>query len=145
MKYFFFNMGRRDGGTVPGAVDNLSACAIAVAMCRFLVSNPSYIPADTEVRFITFGSEEAGLRGSRCYVERHLDELKRLDARLLNIEMVAHPEVTIDTDKEAPMDAANKVLNRLLELGFLKEEDRSVLLDQEEKEIRKILRDSWFK
>ena len=93
----FFNMGRKNGGTVPGAADNLSASALAVAMCRFLVKNPSYIPADTEIRFVSFGSEEAGLRGSRRYVERHLDELKRLDARLLNFEMVAHPEIAILT------------------------------------------------
>jgi len=93
----FFNMGRKNGGTVPGAVDNLSACALAVAMCRFLVKNPSYIPPDTQIQFVSFGSEEAGLRGSRRYVERHLDELKRLDARLLNFEMVAHPEITILT------------------------------------------------
>ena len=93
----FFSRGRKNGGTVPGAVDNLSASALAVAMCRFLVKNPSYIPADTEIRFVSFGSEEAGLRGSRRYVERHLDELKRLDARLLNFEMVAHPEITILT------------------------------------------------
>jgi hypothetical protein len=93
----FFTRGRRNGGTVPGAVDNLSACALAVAMCRFLVKNPSYIPADTEIRFVSFGCEEAGLRGSRRYVERHLDELKCLDARLLNFEMVAHPEIAILT------------------------------------------------
>jgi hypothetical protein len=91
----FFNMGKRDGGTVPGAADNLSASALAVAMCKFLVKNPAYIPADTEIRFISFGSEEAGLRGSRRYVERHLGELKCLDARLLNYETVAHPEITI--------------------------------------------------
>lgn len=77
--------------------DNLSASALAVAMCRFLVKNPSYIPADTEICFVSFGSEEAGLRGSRRYVERHLDELKRLDARLLNFETVAYPEITILT------------------------------------------------
>ena len=46
---------------------------------------------------LSFGSEEAGLRGSRRYVERHLDELKRLEARLLNIETVAHPEIAILT------------------------------------------------
>jgi hypothetical protein len=91
----FANRGRKNGGNVPGAVDNLSACALSVALCRFLVQNPSAIPADTEIRFISFGSEEAGLRGSRRYVARHLDELKRLDARLLNFEMVAHPEITI--------------------------------------------------
>jgi aminopeptidase YwaD len=93
----FFAIERKDGGTVPGAVDNLSGSALAVAMCRFLVKNPTYIPPDTEIRFVSFGSEEAGLRGSRRYVERHLDELKRLDARLLNFEMVAHPEISIYT------------------------------------------------
>jgi Zn-dependent M28 family amino/carboxypeptidase len=66
-------------------------------MCRFLVLNPSCIPAGTEVRFVSFGSEEAGLRGSRRYVERHLDELRRLEARVLNMEMIAHPEIGIMT------------------------------------------------
>jgi aminopeptidase YwaD len=93
----FFSRGRKNGGNVPGAADNLAASALAVAMCRFLVRNPAYIPADTEIRFISFGSEEAGLRGSRRYVERHLDELRRLDARLLNYEVVAHPEIAILT------------------------------------------------
>jgi hypothetical protein len=93
----FFNRGRKNGGVVPGAVDNLSACALSVAMCRFLVRNPSYIPDDTEVRFISFGSEEAGLRGSRYYVKRHLEDLKQMDVRVLNFEMIAHPEIAITT------------------------------------------------
>jgi Peptidase family M28 len=92
-----FNGGRKNGGTVPGAADNLSASALAAALSRLLVTNPAHIPADTEIRFVSFGSEEAGLRGSRRYVERHLEELKRLDARLLNIETVAHPEIAILT------------------------------------------------
>jgi len=93
----FFTGGRKNGGTVPGAADNLSACALSVSMCKFLVKNPSYIPPDTEIRFISFGSEEAGLRGLRCYVEHHLKELKQLDSRLLNFETVAYPEITILT------------------------------------------------
>jgi hypothetical protein len=93
----FFVRGGKGAGIVPGAADNLSACALSVAMCRFLVKNPSYIPDDTEIRFVSFGSEEAGLRGSRRYVVRHLDELLRMDARLLNFEVVAHPEITILT------------------------------------------------
>ncbi len=93
----FLTRGRKNGGNVPGAADNLSACAIAVAMCRFLAKNPSYLPEDTEIHFITFGSEEAGCRGSKRYVQRHLDELKRLDARLLNYEIVAYPEIAILT------------------------------------------------
>jgi hypothetical protein len=91
----FYARGRKNGGTVPGAADNLSACALAVAMCRFLVKNSAYIPDEIEIRFISFGSEEAGMRGSRRYVARHLDELKLLDARLLNFETITHPEITI--------------------------------------------------
>jgi hypothetical protein len=93
----FFNRGWKGGGTVPGAADNLSACAAVVAICRFLVNNPSQIPADTEIRFVSFGSEEAGYRGSRRYLRRHMDELKRLDARLLNFETIADPEITVLT------------------------------------------------
>jgi aminopeptidase YwaD len=95
--HLFFNRGRKNGGTVPGAADNLSASAAVAAMCRFLVKNPAYIPADTEIRFVSFGSEEVGVRGSRRYVQRHLDELKRLEARQLNYEVIAHPEVGILT------------------------------------------------
>ncbi len=60
-------------------------------------------------------------------------------------EESAASEVVIEADKEIPVDAANKIFGKLLELGFLKEEDRSVLLEKEEKQIRKILRESWFK
>lgn len=95
----FFTRGKKNGGNVPGAVDNLSACGITAAMSRFLTKNPEYIPEGTEIRFITFGSEEVGLRGSQRYVARHLDELKLLDARTLNYEMVAHPEIIILTSE----------------------------------------------
>jgi hypothetical protein len=91
----FFAGSRKDGGAVPGAADNLASCATAVALCRFLVTNPSALPADTEIRFVCFGSEEAGVRGSRRYVQRHLDELRRLDARLVNFETIVHPVITI--------------------------------------------------
>jgi hypothetical protein len=93
----FMTRGKEGGGIVPGAVDNLSACAVMVAACRFIVENPSFVPDGTEIRFISFGSEEAGLRGSRRYVSRHLEELKHLDARVLNYEMIAFPEISILT------------------------------------------------
>ncbi len=95
----FLSRGWKNGGTVPGAADNLSGCAIAVALCRFLVNNPSCLPDDTEIRFTTFGSEEAGCRGSRRYVARHLDELRLLDTRQLNFETIAHPEILILTSE----------------------------------------------
>jgi hypothetical protein len=68
----FLTRGWKNGGIVPGAADNLSACATAVAACRFLVQNPSCIPDETEIRFITFGSE-GGLRLTALR-KRHLEE-----------------------------------------------------------------------
>ena len=90
-----FNRGRKGGGTVPGAIDDLSGCGVTVALCRFLVQHPELVPPNTEVRFLSFGSEEAGLRGSRRYVERHLDELRKLDTHVLDLEMIAHPTIGI--------------------------------------------------
>ncbi len=72
-------------------------------------------------------------------------ELQNVAGISIPYEESAHPEVIIDADNELPIDAANKILRALLDLGFLKEEDRSVLLEREEKQIRKILRESWFK
>ncbi|HLA98371.1 MAG TPA: M28 family peptidase [Anaerolineales bacterium] len=109
-----FNRGRKEGGTVPGAADNLSACGVVVALARFLAKKPEYIPADTEIRFVSFGSEEAGLLGSRRYVTRHLEELKRLDARLLNYETIAHPEITILTSDVNGVKHAPEMVNSLV-------------------------------
>ena len=60
------------GGVVPGAVDNLAASALAAALARRLANNPASVPPGVEIRFISFGGEEAGLRGSRRYVARLL-------------------------------------------------------------------------
>ncbi len=110
---WFFNRGKKNGGTVPGAADNLAASALTVAMCRFLVNNPAYIPDDTEIRFISFGSEEANVRGSRRYVARHLEELKRLDACLLNYETVANPEIVILTsDRNGILKVSPEMVKR---------------------------------
>jgi hypothetical protein len=111
----FLTRGKKGGGIVPGAADNLSACGTVVAMCRFLVRNPSNIPEDTEIRFITFGSEEAGLRGSMRYVERHLDELKRLDTHVLNYEIVAYPEISIIvSDVNRTVRNSSEIINRIV-------------------------------
>lgn len=56
-----------------------------------------------------------------------------------------HPDVVIHCEKDTPFKAASKVLLKLKKLGFLEEADHSVLLKQEEKDIRRILRETWFK
>lgn len=92
--FFFLGTGK-NGGQVPGAADNLSGSMLTVAVGRILMRHPELIPDNTEIRLISFGCEEAGMRGSRRYVERHLDELKESDAMFFNIETVADTVVNI--------------------------------------------------
>ncbi len=92
--YFFLGTGK-NGGQVPGAADNLSGSMLSVAVGRILSRHPELIPDNTEIRLISFGCEEAGMRGARRYVERHLEELKQTDAMLFNIETVMDTTVNI--------------------------------------------------
>ena len=67
--------------TVMGANDNLSAVAVALSLAEEASRNR---PEHTELWFISFGSEEVGLVGSRAFVERHKKDLER--ATLVNLE-----------------------------------------------------------
>ena len=92
--FFFLGTGK-NGGQVPGAADNLSGCMLSVAVGKILMRHTELIPDHTEIRLISFGCEEAGMRGSRRYVERHYDELKEKDAMFFNIETVTDTVVNI--------------------------------------------------
>ena len=72
--------------TVPGAIDNLSAVSIVLGLGRYLQKNRDIIPDGTELRLVSFGCEEAGLRGAYRYVEAHLDELRTYDAVDFNMD-----------------------------------------------------------
>jgi hypothetical protein len=83
---FFFVSGDKRANTVPGAVDNLSAVSVVLGLGRYLQKHKDLIPPSTEVRLISFGCEEAGLRGAYRYVAAHLDELKEYDAVDVNMD-----------------------------------------------------------
>ena len=85
--FFFVSFGNK-ANNVPGAVDNLSAVAIVLAIGKILKKNKDIIPNNTEIRLISFGCEEAGLRGAFRYVDKHLEELKRLDAECVNMDAI---------------------------------------------------------
>ncbi|MDR2524774.1 MAG: Zn-dependent exopeptidase M28 [Oscillospiraceae bacterium] len=69
---FLFFQSRRRG--VPGANDNLSGCYTAMAILKEMREGQISFE-DTEVVVLLTGSEEAGLRGAKAYVERHKAEL----------------------------------------------------------------------
>ncbi len=115
---FFYGSGK-NGGKVPGATDNLSGCAIAVAIGRILKRHPNLLPGDMEVRIITFGCEEAGMRGSRRYVTRHLAELKTKDAICFNIDTVSDPFITIYTsDSNGFCKHSQEVVHRIAQAAI---------------------------
>jgi len=97
--FFFVSPGDR-ANKVPGAVDNLSAVAIVLGLGRYLQNNKDLIPKSTEIRLISFGSEEAFLRGAFRYVEAHLEELKKYDAECINLDAIQSTNYLTFSDKE---------------------------------------------
>ncbi|MFW9939165.1 MAG: M28 family peptidase, partial [Candidatus Thorarchaeota archaeon] len=85
--FLFVSPGEK-ANKVPGAVDNLSAVSIILALAKYLKENKEIIPKNTEIKIISFGCEEAGLRGAYRYVEKHYNELKMLDAECVNLDAV---------------------------------------------------------
>ena len=89
---FFFVPRGDKGNVVPGSVDNLSSCSVVVGLSRYLKNHGDIIPANTEIRLISFGCEEAGLRGAYRYAAAHLDELKKYDAMVVNMDGLDTPD-----------------------------------------------------
>lgn len=91
---FFVERGK-NGGKVPGATDNLSGSALATTLGRILKKNPELIPKNTEVRLVSFGCEEAGLRGAKAYVKKHLEELRTKEVLCVNMDTIVDPELIV--------------------------------------------------
>ncbi|MDR1806212.1 MAG: M20/M25/M40 family metallo-hydrolase [Clostridium sp.] len=70
--FLFFQSHTR---SVPGAADNLSGCQIAISVLEEL-ADAGIRFEDTELDVVLSGSEEAGLRGAKAFVEQHSAELK---------------------------------------------------------------------
>ena len=85
--WFFVSRGEK-ANKVPGAVDNLSAVAIVLGIGRYLKVHKEIIPKNTEIRLISFGCEEAGLRGAYRYVKAHFDELSKYNTVDINMDII---------------------------------------------------------
>lgn len=58
----------------PGAMDNLTGCGLAVALAKYYKENPDKAPENCRIVCMGFGSEEAGLKGSMAFCDRHKDD-----------------------------------------------------------------------
>jgi len=76
---------------VPGAGDNMAAIGILYVLGKILNEykrKGAPIIENTRIKLISFDAEEAGIRGSRRYVTRHIEELKKDKAININIDGV---------------------------------------------------------
>lgn len=80
---------------VDGACDNLSGIVISKNVVAHFADpqRKGYsILKHTRIRFISFGSEEKGLRGSTAFCKTHLAELQKERAHIINTDSVRLPE-----------------------------------------------------
>jgi hypothetical protein len=89
--FFFVPLGDK-GNVVPGAVDNLSSCAVISGLGRYLKNHREILSDDIEIRLISFGCEESGLRGAFRYAERHYKELRENNAIIVNMDGLETPD-----------------------------------------------------
>jgi len=101
---------------VHGANDNLTGVALSMALGKHFAENRLQ---NTRVRIISFGSEEAGLRGAFSYVKANKKALIEENALLVNIDTIKDEEyLTIATNELNTLCFFDKDLISSLESSF---------------------------
>ncbi len=77
--------------TVPGANDNLTACAVLVALAEMLRESPR----DIRVWLVSAGAEETLQDGIRAFMDRHGPELDRETTSFLCVDTVGSPRLVM--------------------------------------------------
>jgi Zn-dependent M28 family amino/carboxypeptidase len=87
---------------VPGAMDDLAGTSVLTGVARALMTPAGTEPllAHTEVRLIAMSSEEAGLRGSKRYVDAHRRELTEVPTFGLFVDGVYDERFLTVLDRE---------------------------------------------
>jgi hypothetical protein len=101
---------------VDGAIDNLSGVAIASDVLKFFSLDKRL--KHIEVRAVSFGSEEVGLRGSTAYAKMLQKEGKE-NITVINIDTIRSPEhLNIISSEQNPLTFYNKALITELSESF---------------------------
>lgn len=94
----------------PGANDNASGTAMLISMADYFKENP----VDYNLMFIAFAGEEAGLLGSKYFVEQKSMKLKNIEF-LLNLDIMGSGEegITVVNGKQLkePFEKLQKINN----------------------------------
>lgn len=102
---------------VDGASDNLTGVAMAVEMAKVFSERKLQ---HTRLRVISFGSEEAALRGAYAYAQKHKQQLPQEKAFLFNIDTIKDLEhLTVATSEVNTLAFYKKEHVQLVEHAFL--------------------------
>lgn len=102
---------------VDGASDNLTGVALAVEMAKIFSATKL---KHTRLRLISFGSEEAALRGSHAYAQQHKQQLLQEKAFLFNLDSIKDIEhLTIATSETNTLVYYDKKSIKLVEDAFI--------------------------
>ncbi|MHA1270613.1 MAG: M28 family metallopeptidase [Candidatus Helarchaeota archaeon] len=106
-----------DKRAVPGAMDNLSAVSIVLAIAKYLHENKDseFYPKNSLIYFVSFGSEEAALRGSKRFVRDHINQIK--NATLINFESIAKIDLIKVIKKEQTAKLSLELCNEIMEIS----------------------------
>ena len=101
---------------VDGALDNLTGVALAVEMAKVFGTTRL---SNTRVRIISFGAEEAALRGSWAYAKANKEKLIQENAILVNLDTIKEKsELTVVTGELNTLVFFKKELVERLESSF---------------------------
>jgi Zn-dependent M28 family amino/carboxypeptidase len=93
---------------IQGAHDNAAGSVTILEMARYFAAHP----AKRTLRFVWFGTEELGLKGSWSYIEKHAEEIKG-HVFMVNVDVAG----SIIGNNAASVMATDKVVNYLDVLG----------------------------
>ncbi len=111
----FFDM--HGTNVVHGASDNLTGVAMAVEMAKIFSAEKL---KHTRLRIISFGAEEACLRGSWAYSRDHKEQLLREKAFLFNLDTIKDTEhLTIGTSETNTLVFYKKEHVKMVEDAFI--------------------------
>jgi hypothetical protein len=103
------HLGRMGSTTYfPGANDNASGTAMLISMAKYFKENP----VDYNILFIAFAGEEAGLVGSKYFVEHPLLKLKDISF-LLNLDIMGSGEDGVTVVNATLFEKEFMLLNRI--------------------------------
>ncbi len=111
--FFFFHT----YSTVPGAGDDMAGVAVAAGLAKYLddaKKNGEFFPEHTEIVISGMACEEAGLRGAKRYVDRHLAEFKAIPTHLITFDSIYNEKFLTVVTGEACSGKHNPKLVKLI-------------------------------